>query len=73
MHLRMCTWSSGCAGFLCYLYELFTLFLWTIYVIYVKIEPQFMACVPYGRLVVGPVDRLTHVERLTRCMGGGRT
>ena len=31
MHLRMCTWSSGWAGFLCYLCELFTLFLWTIY------------------------------------------
>jgi hypothetical protein len=50
MHLRMCTWSSGPAEFLCYLCELFTLFLWTIYSIYVKkTEPQFMACVPRER------------------------
>jgi hypothetical protein len=25
MHLHMCTWSCGSTGFLCYLYELFTL------------------------------------------------
>jgi hypothetical protein len=43
MHVRMCTWSRGWAEFLCYLCELFTLFLWIIYSIYPKkIEPQFL-------------------------------
>jgi hypothetical protein len=50
--LRMCTWSSGWAEFLCYLFELFTLFVWTIYSIRAK-KPQFMDCVPRGRMVVG--------------------
>jgi hypothetical protein len=55
MHLRMCTWSSGSVRFLCFLYELFTLFMWTIDAICAKnIEPQFIAGVPRGRLVVGP-------------------
>jgi hypothetical protein len=35
--LRMCTWSSGWTDFLCYLYELFTLFLWIVYAIGVVI------------------------------------
>jgi hypothetical protein len=30
--MRLCTWSSDCARFLCYLCELLALFLWTIYV-----------------------------------------
>ena len=36
--MRVCvsTWSSGWARFLCYLYELFTLFSWSIYAICAK-------------------------------------
>ena len=54
MHMRMCTWSSGWAVFyaipvdyLRYFHRLYTLFTQK------KIEPQFMACVSRGRLVVG--------------------
>jgi hypothetical protein len=36
MQLRVCTWSSGWMRFLCYLYELFTLFEWSIYAICAK-------------------------------------
>jgi hypothetical protein len=36
MCLHVWTWSSVWTRFLCYHYELFTLFLWTIYVICVK-------------------------------------
>jgi hypothetical protein len=50
-------------NYLRYFYGLFTQ----------KTEPQFMACVPRERLVVGPRVWLTHVGRLTWCMGGGRT
>jgi hypothetical protein len=64
MHaLSIYTWSSDWAEFLCYLYELFMLFLWTIYAIHVKTEPQFMACVPRG-LVVGPRVWLTHMGEI---------
>lgn len=55
MHLRMCTWSSGGQGFydisvnyLCYFCGLLTLF------VQKKVEPQFMACVSRGGLVVPP-------------------
>jgi hypothetical protein len=55
MHLRMCTWSSGGHGFydisvnyLCYFCGLLTLF------VQKKVEPQFMACVSRGGLVVPP-------------------
>jgi hypothetical protein len=54
MHaLCMCTWSNAWAGFLCYICELFTLFMWTIYAIRAKTKPQFMAYVSRERLVVG--------------------
>jgi hypothetical protein len=62
---RICM-SSGWARFLCHLYELFTLFLWTIYAI--CIEPLFMLCVPGG--VFGSRTRpLTDARRggLTWC------
>jgi hypothetical protein len=36
MRLHVWTWSSGWAEFLCYLYEVFTLSVWTIYTICVK-------------------------------------
>jgi hypothetical protein len=36
MRLRVWMWSSGWAEFLCYVYELFTLFLLTIYIICAK-------------------------------------
>jgi hypothetical protein len=43
-----------------YLFELFTLFMWSIYAICAKkIEPQFMACVPHGGWDVGPRVWLT--------------
>jgi hypothetical protein len=48
---------------LCYLYEPFMIFLWTIYVIYKKIEQQIIACVPCGGLSVGPGVWLVPVGR----------
>jgi hypothetical protein len=51
--MHLCMWYSGWTMFLCYLYELFMLFLLTIYAIK-KTEQQFKACVTRGRLVVGP-------------------
>jgi hypothetical protein len=61
----MCVWWGK---FLCYLYKLFMLFLWTINTIYwKKIQPRFMAHVPYRGLVVGPEVGLTRVGRVDRC------
>jgi hypothetical protein len=64
MHLRMCTWSSGLAEFLCYLCELFTLFLWTIYAIYVKNRTTI-----YGLCSTREVGYWT--RSLTKARGGG--
>jgi hypothetical protein len=73
MHLRMCTWSNGRAGFhaismnyLSYYYELFMLFAQ-------KTEPQYIACAPRVRLVVGPGIGLKHVGEFDLMHGRGRT
>jgi hypothetical protein len=75
MHLRISMWSSGRAEFLCYLCELFTLFLWTIYAICAKKKQNhnlWLVSHARGWLLGQEFDRRTW-GRLTWYMGGKHT
>jgi hypothetical protein len=71
MCMSVCTWSNGWTRFLCYLYQLFTLFPWSIYGITQKNRTTIYSVCPTRGLGVGPEVWLTRGDSFDLVHGGG--